>query len=205
MMYVLMMATNMEMGRNFQTRSLPSIWHRCLSNIARMYLTLFLTIATGISQRKTQTVSTYQYLSVLVSSYLTTPAMDPQPIVFNYYPHYWEPTPWQWWAAHPELYPITPPRTERITPSRSLSHSLVGRAGLFREIGASYNHSAITSAWTENLSHQYSSEFRFRSKRDPTLVDAYTSMIYDEDTRSIIAAAKQLESSRIESSMSYLQ
>ena len=101
------------------------------------------------------------------------------------------------------LWTIMAEKKERIKRSQLFSHSLAGRAGLLREIGASYDHGAVTSAWAENLGHQCSWLFHFRSKFYNTYVNGFTSMFYDEDTRSLVAAVEQCGSYRDQSSMSY--
>ena len=107
-------------------------------------------------------------------------------------------------ANPPALSRIMAREKERIKRSQLFSHSLAGRAGLLREIGASYDHGAITRAWAENLGHEYSLPFPFESSFYNSYVEDFTSMIYDEDTRSIIAAAEHFGSARKKSSMSYL-
>ena len=128
-----------------------------------------------------------------------TPAMSRRPIVNDFNSHTLTPS-----ANLPALSTIMAEKKERIERSQLFSHSLAGRAGLLREIGASYDHSAVTSAWAENLGHEYSLPFPFKSNFENSYVNAFTSMIYDEDTRSIIAAAEYRGSNRKKSSMSYL-
>ena len=107
-------------------------------------------------------------------------------------------------ANPPALSTIVARKKERIKRSQLFSHSLAGRAGLLREIGASYDHGAVTRAWAENLGHESSLPFPFSSSFDNPCVKTFTSMIYDEDTQSIIAAAEHCGSDRKKSSMSYL-
>ena len=94
-------------------------------------------------------------------------------------------------------------KKERIKRSQLFSRSLAGRAGLLREIGASYDHGAVTSAWAENLGHEYSLTSPFKSYLYYPYVNGFGSVVYDEDTRSIIAAAEHCVIDRVHSSMSY--
>ena len=95
---------------------------------------------------------------------------------------------------------------ERIKRSPLFGNSLVGRAGLLREIGASYDHGAVTSAWAENLRHRYALQFHSISPddKDYRRIHKFTSTIYDEGSRKIIAVADLCVGGRMQSSMSYL-
>lgn len=122
-----------------------------------------------------------------------TPAMSRQPIVNQLNSHA------STYSANlPALSTIAAGKKERIQRSSLFSHSLVGKAGLLREIGASYDVGAVTSAWAENLGHQYDMVLASRNPYDR----AFTSMVYDQDTRNIIAAVDEVRYNRY-MSMSY--
>ena len=163
-----------------------------------MHLTLLKeTDSSGISHGKHSQWPHKQYLNILISSYFMTPAMSRQLIFNEFNSHTLTPS-----ANLPALSTIKPRRKERIKRSALFSNTLAGRAGLLREIGASYDHGAVTSAWVKGLGHQYSLLFSLSSYFYNSYIYGFTSMVYDEDTRSIIAGMEQCESNRDHSSMS---
>ena len=96
---------------------------------------------------------------------------------------------------------IPAPSTTRNR-SSLFSHSLAGRAGLLREIGASYDVGAVTSAWAENLGLQSTMILPSRFHMYNPYDRAFTSMIYDQATRNIIAAVEEVAYQQY-TSMSY--
>lgn len=199
-MSILIAAATPEMDRTFQTRSLPSIWHRCLLKIASMHLILSnITIAGKISQRKH---IQYPHINILVFSHhhiFMTPAMSRQIIVSPFNSHtlsYWPNIP------APSTFA---PQQARIKRSRLFSQSLFGRAGLLRQIGASDDHSAVTRAWAESLNYENNVTFPTGPNFYNSRSDFVTSMVYDEYTRSIIAGAElyEYEGGRDRSSLCY--
>ena len=100
------------------------------------------------------------------------------------------------------------PRAELPAPSTIVAEekepSLAGRAGLLRENGTSYDDGAIPSAWAENLRYQYDLHFELPGPGYNKYNGDFKSIIFDEDTRNIIAATDLYAPSAIDSSMSYL-
>ena len=94
-------------------------------------------------------------------------------------------------------------RKWRITRSQLFSHSLAGRAGLLREIGACYDHGAITRAWAENLRREGILSFPFRTNSYRSYLNGFASMVCEEKTSSIIATVERCNNGRDQSSMSY--
>ena len=133
------------------------------------------------------------------------PAMSQQtnhklsPLANEFIPHALRST-----ANLPALSTIMAQRKERMKQFPLFSHSLVGRAGLLREIGASYDHGAVTSAWAANLRHQYAFETRSILSDDNIYIHDVTSMVHDNYNRYTIAAVKLVISGRMMASMSYL-
>ena len=139
-------------------------------------------------------ISIYPYQHIL-----KTPAISGPYIVNEFYPHTSTPS-----ANLPAPAAIIAGKKERIKRSPLFSNSLAGRAGLLREIGATYDYGAVTSAWAENLGRQDNLLFSTTPYYHDPLVAEFTSMIYDEDTRNILAAMEHCERGRNKSSMSYL-
>ena len=126
-----------------------------------------------------------------------TPAMNRQNIVNEFDSLALTPS-----ADLPAPSTATAPQRERIKRSSLFSHSLAGRAGLLREIGASYDVGAVTSAWAENLGLQYTMLLPSRFHMYNPYDRAFTSMIYDQKTRNIIAAVEDVTYQQY-TSMSY--
>ena len=106
-------------------------------------------------------------------------------------------------ANTPALSIIMAEKKGRIKRSQLFSHSLAGRAGLLREIGASYDHGAVTRAWAENLGREGILSFPLRTNFYRSYLNGFASMVYEEKTRSIIATVERCHNGRDQSSMSY--
>lgn len=84
---------------------------------------------------------------------------------------------------------------KRIQQSQCLANPLSGRAGLLRELGTTYNHSAVSNVWAGGLGSQLLWNLNRHdgtsSRPENATAYAFTTFIHDEATQQIIAGVSR--------------